>query len=153
MDRCFIYSSSEGFKNVYQLEGGIIKYAHDVKILGLPNLFVGKNFVFDERLGERISDDIIARCHQCDTPTDDHTNCANDACHILFIQCPECKIKFNGCCSTKCADFIQLPKEEQMILRKTETFNGSKFSKGRYKANRPGAHKTGANRYSSGTVR
>lgn len=140
-EKASAYLLHHGFKNVYQLEGGIIKYAHDVKNLGLPNLFVGKNFVFDERLGERISDDIIAHCHQCDKPTDDHTNCANDACHILFIQCPDCKIKFNGCCSIKCTDFIQLPKEEQMILRKTETFNGSKFSKGRYKAYRPGANR------------
>jgi UPF0176 protein len=136
-EKASAYLLHSGFKKVYQLDGGIIKYAHDVKNLGLPNLFMGKNFVFDERLGERISEDIIARCHQCETPADDHTNCANDACHILFIQCPECKIKYNGCCSRKCADFIQLPKEEQVRLRKTETFNGSKFSKGRYRANKP----------------
>ena len=49
-----------GFKNVYQLEGGIIEYARQVKNQGLENRFVGKNFVFDERLGERINEEIIA---------------------------------------------------------------------------------------------
>lgn len=133
-EKASAYFLHHGFKEVYQLEGGIIKYAHDVVEQGLPNLFAGKNFVFDERLGERISQDIIARCHQCGNPCDQHTNCANDACHILFIQCASCAEKFKTCCSQKCADFIQLDPEEQKILRKTEQFNGSKFSKGRYKA-------------------
>lgn len=133
-EKASAYMKYRGYENVFQLEGGIIKYAHDAHEQGLPNLFIGKNFVFDERLGERISEDIIAHCHQCGTVCDDHTNCANDACHILFIQCPSCAAKFDGCCSQKCADFIKLPKEERLILQKTEVFNGSKFSKGRYKA-------------------
>lgn len=133
-EKASAYLKHHGFKNVFQLEGGIIKYAHDVEKQGLPNLFIGKNFVFDERLGERISQDIIAQCHQCGAPCDDHTNCANDACHILFIQCKACAEKYHGCCSDKCSDFIKLPEEEQKSLRKTEVFNGSKFSKGRYKA-------------------
>ncbi|MEP7267230.1 MAG: rhodanese-related sulfurtransferase [Saprospiraceae bacterium] len=133
-EKASAYLKHHGFKNVFQLEGGIIKYAHDVENEGLPNLFIGKNFVFDERLGERISDDVIALCHQCGDPCDDHTNCANDACHILFIQCPGCAFKYDNSCSQKCADFIKLPKEERSLLQKTEIFNGSKFSKGRYKA-------------------
>ncbi len=133
-EKASAYMKHRGYKNVYQLEGGIIKYAHDAHEQGLPNLFVGKNFVFDERLGERISEDIIAKCHQCGTVCDEHTNCANDACHILFIQCPVCAAKYNACCSQKCADFIKLPKEERLVLQKTEVFNGSKFSKGKYKA-------------------
>lgn len=133
-EKASAYMKHHGFKDVYQLEGGIIKYTHDVQHEGLPNLFVGKNFVFDERLGERISEDIIAKCHQCGTVCDNHTNCANDACHILFIQCPSCAAKYSLCCSAKCADFIKLPAEQQKELRKTEVFNGSKFSKGRYKA-------------------
>ena len=133
-EKASAYLLHHGFQEVYQLDGGIIKYAHDVIDQGLPNLFVGKNFVFDERLGERISQDVIAVCHQCGAPCDEHTNCANDACHILFIQCPACAEKYKACCSQKCADFIQLDPEEQKIKRKTEQFNGSKFSKGRYKA-------------------
>jgi UPF0176 protein len=124
----------QGFKNVFQLDGGIIQYARQVREKALPNKFIGVNFVFDERLGERISDDIVAKCHQCGTPCDAHKNCANDACHLLFIQCPTCEAKFESCCSDKCRDFIHLPKEEQLVLRKTAEFNGTRFGKGRYKA-------------------
>ena len=133
-EKASAYYKHKGFKNVYQLEGGIIEYARQVKALGLKNKFIGKNFVFDDRMGERISDDIIASCHQCGNACDTHINCANDACHILFIQCDSCGEKFHNCCSKKCSDFIQLPEEEQTEKRKTETFNGTRFGKGRYKA-------------------
>jgi UPF0176 protein len=106
---------------------------------GLKNKFTGKNFVFDERLGERISNEIIAHCHQCGKPCDDHTNCANAYCHILFIQCPECREKYAGCCSDKCNDFHLLSPEEQRERSSNETFNGSKFGKGVYKAFRKSA--------------
>ena len=124
----------KGFENVFQLDGGIIQYARQVKTQGLKNKFIGVNFVFDERLGERISDDIVANCHQCGKPCDTHKNCANDACHLLFIQCEECAAQYEDCCSSKCHDFKQLPTETQLILRKTEEFNGTRFGKGRYKA-------------------
>ena len=122
-----------GFKNVYHVEGGIINYARQVQQDGLESKFIGKNFVFDERLGERITEDVLANCHQCGVPCDNHINCANDACHLLFIQCEACAEKYNHCCSEKCRDFIQLPEEEQVVLRKTEVFNGTRFGKGRYK--------------------
>ena len=124
----------QGFKNVFQLDGGIIQYARQVREKALPNKFIGVNFVFDERLGERISEDIVATCHQCGTPCDAHKNCANEACHLLFIQCPNCEATFESCCSEKCRDFTHLPKEEQLVLRKTAEFNGTRFGKGRYKA-------------------
>lgn len=107
-----------GFKNVFHLEGGIINYANTVKEQDLPNKFHGKNFVFDDRLGERITDEIIAHCHQCGQPADTHTNCANEACHLLFIQCEQCAAKYQGCCSTACYEVIQLPLEVQKELRK-----------------------------------
>lgn len=125
-----------GFKNVFHIEGGIINYARQVKEEGLESKFVGKNFVFDERLGERITEDVLSRCHQCGEPCDEHTNCANDACHLLFIQCKTCAEKYRKCCSEKCSDFIQLDEETQKTLRKTTEFNGSRFGKGRYKLNR-----------------
>lgn len=124
----------KGFQNVFQLDGGIIQYARQAKAQGLKNKFIGVNFVFDERLGERISDDVVSNCHQCGKPCDVHKNCANDACHLLFIQCEECAATYEDCCSSKCCDFKQLPAEEQLILRKTEEFNGTRFGKGRYKA-------------------
>ena len=135
-EKASAYLKHNGFSQVYQLDGGIIEYARQVKSLGLENKFRGKNFVFDERLGERISEEVISNCHQCGAPCDTHVNCANDACHILFIQCPDCAGKFQGCCSDKCADFSQLPIDEQKAKRKTEIFNGTKFGKGRYRANR-----------------
>jgi len=120
-----------GFKNVFQLEGGIIKYAQDVKDKGLENLFVGKNFVFDERLGERITEDVIAVCHQCGKPCDDHTNCRNDGCHLLFIQCIECREKYDGCCSEECKNIMALPEEQQKELRKGINKGRQVFKKGR----------------------
>jgi UPF0176 protein len=121
----------QGFKNVFHLEGGIINYANEVAEKGLQNKFKGKNFVFDNRLGERITDEIIATCHQCGKPADTHVNCANEGCHLLFIQCENCKQKFEGCCSNYCFDFINLPIEQQIELRKgidkgRNVFNKSK---------------------------
>jgi len=133
-EKASAYYKHKGFKNVFQLEGGIIEYARQVEKQGLKNKFIGKNFVFDDRMGERISKDIIAHCHQCGQACDTHINCANDACHILFIQCESCAEKLHNCCSKQCSDFIQLPIEEQIEKKKTILFNGTKFGKGRYKA-------------------
>jgi UPF0176 protein len=120
-----------GFKNVFQLDGGIIEYARQATEQGLENKFVGKNFVFDERLGERISDDIISVCHQCGNPCDDHTNCKNDGCHLLFIQCKECAEAMNGCCSADCKEIIALPEDQQRELRKGKAQGRMVFKKGR----------------------
>ena len=120
-----------GFKNVYQLEGGIIKYAHEIQAQGLPNLFVGKNFVFDERLEETISPHVIANCHTCGHPFDIHTNCANVACNVLFIQCEDCKKKLDNCCSEECKEINALPEEEQRALRKGKKSKRNVFKKGR----------------------
>lgn len=120
-----------GFKNVFQLDGGIINYTRQVKERGLENKFIGKNFVFDERLGERITDDIIAVCHQCGNPCDDHTNFKNDGCHLLFIQCAACAEKYEGCCSVECREVIRLPEEVQRELRKGINKGRQVFKKGR----------------------
>lgn len=117
-EKASAYMLHQGFKNVFHLEGGIIHYANKVKQQNLTNKFHGINFVFDDRLGERISDEIIAQCHQCGQPADTHTNCKNEGCHLLFIQCEVCAAKYEGCCSEKCYDIIQLPEEEQKQLRK-----------------------------------
>jgi len=135
-EKASAYYKHRGFKNVFQLDGGIIEYARQVNEKGLPNKFRGKNFVFDERMGERISEEIIARCHQCGDACDTHLNCANEACHILFIQCENCAKRNDHCCSQKCKNFKQLPEEEQAFLKTTMEFNGTKFGKGRYKAHR-----------------
>ena len=136
-EKASAYYKHRGFKNVFQLEGGIIEYARQVEKKGLKNKFIGKNFVFDERMGEQIGAETIAHCHQCGELCDTHVNCANEACHILFIQCEKCAEKFDNCCSQKCSDFSKLPEEQRKELRKTEVFNGTKFGKGRYKAYKP----------------
>jgi UPF0176 protein len=107
-----------GFKNVFHLEGGIIQYANKVKEGKLSNKFKGKNFVFDGRLGEMVGDEVISVCHQCGKTCDTHTNCANEGCHLLFIQCRSCAEKMDGCCSQKCKDIHNLPEEKKKELRK-----------------------------------
>ena len=133
-EKASAYMKYKGFKEVYQLNGGIIEYARQVKEKDIKNKFIGKNFVFDERLGERISDQVISKCHQCGTLCDRHTNCLNDQCHILFIQCAACSEKYNQCCSQRCADFNLLSEDRKNELAGKIEFNGSAFSKGRYKA-------------------
>jgi UPF0176 protein len=130
-EKASAYFKHKGFKNVYQLEGGIIEYARQVKSLGVENKFVGKNFVFDERRGERISEEVIAQCHQCGAPCDTHVNCANEACHLLFIQCSACQEKMSQCCSTACQEIIELPLEQQKALRKGVHNSNKIFKKGR----------------------
>ena len=130
-EKASAWMKHQGFKNVFQLDGGIIEYARQVKERGLENKFIGKNFVFDERLGERISDDIVAVCHQCGKPCDDHTNCKNDGCHLLFIQCSECANKFDHCCSEACKEIITRPHEEQKEIRRGINKGRQVFKKGR----------------------
>lgn len=117
-EKASAYLKHHGFKDVNQLHGGVIDYVRQIKAEGLKSKFIGKNFVFDERVGERITDDIISECHQCGAPCDTHVNCANDDCHLLFIQCEACAEKMKGCCTPECVHISQLPLEEQKALRK-----------------------------------
>lgn len=112
------YLKHNGFKDVNQLHGGIIDYARQIKQENLDNKFRGKNFVFDDRLGEQISEEVVSKCHQCGKPCDVHVNCANKDCNLLFIQCDECAEKYQHTCSTDCMEIAQLPEEKQKELRK-----------------------------------
>src|SRR5579862_911766 len=135
-EKASAYLLHKGFKNVFHLEGGVIHYANTVKEKKLPNKFHGKNFVFDDRLGEKVSDEIIAACHQCGKAADTHTNCKNEACHLLFIQCDECKKKYDGFCSIECHKTFHLPLEEQKELRKGIDKGRNIFNKSRQKLRR-----------------
>ena len=135
-EKASAYMLHNGFKNVYHLEGGIINYANNVKEKTLVNKFHGKNFVFDDRLGERITDEVIAHCHQCGAPADTHTNCLNDGCHLLFIQCEKCAQAFSGCCSAECRDIAALPLEAQKELRKGIDKGNMVFNKSRQRMKR-----------------
>ena len=132
-EKASAYFKYKGFKEVYQLEGGIIEYSRQVKAQSLENKFIGKNFVFDERRSERISEDVIAQCHQCGAPCDSHVNCINEACHLLFIQCAACQEKMNECCSISCKKISTLPSEDQRELRKGLHNSNKIFKKGRSK--------------------
>ena len=130
-EKASAYFKHKGFENVYQLEGGIIEYTRQVKAEGLQSKFIGKNFVFDHRLGERITDDIVSQCHQCGKPCDNHTNCLNEGCHLLFIQCDACAEAMEGCCSTSCQEVIHMPLVEQVKLRKGLQKGNMIFKKGK----------------------
>ena len=132
-EKASAYFKHKGFKKLFQLEGGIIEYARQVKTLNLENKFKGKNFVFDQRMAERISDDIISSCHQCGHPSDTHVNCANEACHLLFIQCNSCREAMNQCCTTACMEINAKPLEEQKELRRGNKTENKIFKKGRSK--------------------
>jgi UPF0176 protein len=130
-EKASAYMLHNGFENVFHLEGGIINYAKEVRENELESKFIGKNFVFDDRLGERITEDVIARCHQCGLPADTHTNCKNDSCHLLFIQCDQCATQFEGCCTAECQRIYNLSSEEQKKLREGKQNGIMVFNKSR----------------------
>ena len=132
-EKASAYMLHNGFKNVFHLEGGIIHYANTVKDKGLPNKFRGKNFVFDDRLGEKVGDQVISHCHQCGNACDTHTNCKNDGCHLLFIQCAACAKKYDGCCSEECCSIYNMPEGEQKELRKGKMNGIMVFNKSRHR--------------------
>ena len=132
-EKASAYLMQNGYEKVYQLEGGIIEYTRQVKSQDIQNKFIGKNFVFDNRRSERISQKIISKCHQCGSKCDEHVNCNNEACHLLFIQCEKCRIKYNGCCSADCEEIYQLPVDDQKKLRKGKKNSNKIFKKGRFK--------------------
>lgn len=123
-EKASAYLKHHGFRDVNQLHGGILEYARNIRQLNLESHFTGKNFVFDGRMGESVDGQVIAQCHQCGKPCDVHSNCANDRCHLLFIQCRECAGQFENCCSAECRDL-----KNNSVARETEsgTTAGFKF--------------------------
>lgn len=113
-EKASAWMKHNGFKDVCQMEGGIIEYVQRARTQGLPIKFKGKNFVFDERLGERVSSDVLSYCHQCSAPCDDHRNCDNSYCHSLFIQCSSCFEKYHGFCCLECCEKVY-SKEHDLL--------------------------------------
>jgi len=130
-EKASAYLLHNGFTKIFHLEGGIIEYVRQVKEQNLENKFKGKNFVFDNRLGEQITEEIISNCHQCGEKSDTHRNCANIACHLLFIQCENCREKFEGCCGEECLKIKNLPPDEQKKLRRAQSKNSDSFNNSR----------------------
>jgi len=126
-EKASAYLKHHGFKDVNQLHGGIIAYGHAVKEGKLStSKFKGKNFVFDERLQEPLTDDILTNCDQCKQPSDRQINCFNETCHLLFVQCENCAEKYANCCSIDCKEFYALPPEKRKELRKGNSHPTSK---------------------------
>jgi UPF0176 protein len=116
-EKASAYLKHHGFSDVNQLHGGILEYARQIRQMNLESNFVGKNFVFDERLGESVNGQIISHCHQCGALCDTHVNCDNDLCHLLFIQCQECAKEYDHCCSAECRDVKHAPASEKQLFR------------------------------------
>ena len=135
-EKASAYLKHHGFNDVNQLHGGVIDYVRQLNDdLSIKNKFTGKNFVFDERRGERVSGDIISNCHQCGRPCDTHVNCANVNCNLLFLQCDSCKIKFKNCCSVECVEVVNLPADLQKKIRKGSEKKKMFYSHKRVKLN------------------
>jgi UPF0176 protein len=107
--RCELFSAllkQEGFENVFQLDGGVIKY-------GLENgskEWRGKLFVFDDRMAVPLDEkeEVISKCRHCDALSDVHYNCASMDCNELFTCCPACAEAYSGCCCQTCSQSPRL---------------------------------------------
>ena len=91
----------KGFKNVYQLHGGIIKYGLEEG----GEDFEGKCYVFDNRLTvdvNKVNPKIISRCYVCQEPSDRMVNCASSTCNIHVPMCESCGESMGGACSETC---------------------------------------------------
>ncbi len=101
----------DGFKDVYQLDGGIVTYGKDQEIKGA--LWDGLCYVFDERVTVEINhtDDrqIVGRCHHCSEPTERYVNCRNYRCNLQHLACEPCEHQFNSACSIPCMDAPERP--------------------------------------------
>jgi predicted sulfurtransferase len=127
-----------GFKNVGRLQGGVISYTkelestrppeqismstelplHLTRDVGDVSKFKGVNYVFDERMGARITADVLAQCESCGELSDVFTNCENFDCHIRFIQCPVCTKTYDGCCCEACK--IKYSEQKQHEQKRLE---------------------------------
>lgn len=138
-EKASAWMKHNGFKNVKHIKGGIIEYAHQVKEKGLQNKFLGKNFVFDERMGEKIGDEIISFCQVCEKEkSDNYIHCKNKSCHVLFICCEGCEGKLKGYCSLVCNICDKFPRKVNNFFIRADIQKHKSQYKKNYK--RPKVH-------------
>ncbi|KAI8062833.1 uncharacterized protein B0P05DRAFT_574424 [Gilbertella persicaria] len=103
-----ILQSASGFKTVHLVEGGITSYGRWIEEQkDKMSLFRGKNFTFDARMGEKITDEVFGKCQVCGQPSSRYQNCAHSSCNILMLCCPSCAGQFlNTCARPKCYDTV-----------------------------------------------
>lgn len=102
--RCELMSAlmkEEGFTKIYQLHGGMLRYSQEEG----STHWMGKLFVFDDRLALSMSDKpltIATPCHRCQGEAGHVYNCANMDCNELFFACEACLQEEQGCCGAAC---------------------------------------------------
>lgn len=102
-ERASAYVKSKGIaKQVYQIEGGIHRYTEQYP----DGFFRGKNYVFDNRISVKVTDDILGECSLCKTTCDKYTNCINAECNLHFISCDICLQTYANSCSLKCQKLV-----------------------------------------------
>jgi UPF0176 protein len=102
-EKASAYLLEQGFKDVYQLHGGIIKYGMEAE----GEDFEGKCYVFDNRLAvdvNKVNPTILSTCHVCGTKSDRMVNCANSSCNIHVPICEDCGWELEGACSPECKE-------------------------------------------------
>ena len=96
--------AEEGFTDVYQLEGGIVKYLEKYP----DGHFIGKNFVFDDRMvtntDTKSGSKVLGKCAHCKQASDRYIDCVKPDCHQLFICCKDCEKKYQGLCPVAVKD-------------------------------------------------
>lgn len=103
-ERASAYVQKKGIaKNVYQITGGIHRYVEQFP----DGFFKGKNYVFDNRISIKVTDDILGTCLLCDVSADEYYNCMNARCNKHFIGCDNCIAQYQRTCSPRCHDLIQ----------------------------------------------
>ncbi len=100
-EKASAYLLEQGFENVYQLHGGIIKYGLEAG----GEDFEGKCYVFDNRIAvdvNKVNPVVISTCYVCSTPSDRMINCANPECNNHIPVCEKCGWEMDGACSAAC---------------------------------------------------
>lgn len=124
----------EGFEDVYQLHGGIIKYGKEAG----GKDFDGKCYVFDNRVTvdvNAVNPTVVSTCKNCGKVTPKMINCANPDCNEHFTQCDECGWELSGCCSTTC---MEHPRKREYdgtgyYIKVPQPVNYEKISKRKHK--------------------
>jgi len=103
------YLVKNGFKDVYQLDGGIVTYMEKYP----KGAFKGKLYVFDGRVtmgfDESPDREVIGKCSLCESPSELFVNCGNVACNVHFIACPDCMKNSKAYCSLSCEALCNIP--------------------------------------------
>ncbi|GIR10600.1 MAG: hypothetical protein CM15mP22_0200 [Gammaproteobacteria bacterium] len=130
-EKASAYLIDNGYENVFQLNGGIIEYTRQVKENNIKINLLAKTLFSTIDLAKEFPLKLFQTATNAEK-SDKHTNCNNEACHLLFIQCKDCAKKYNGCCSKKCEEVYLLPIDQQKKLRKGKRNSNKIFKKGRF---------------------